>query len=116
VPANKFLAETAIRVHQRNAEIADLAQGYNEGHLDAGFDRKVLDYEKSHPLYSRAEIADWSKVIGEDASRSQPATARSAAGGAQQPMQFSSQTDPRRAGAKSGDIITDENGRKFRVR
>ena len=117
VPANKFLAETAIRVHQRNAEIADMAQGYNEGHLDAGFDRKVLDYEKSHPLYSRAEIADWSKVIGEDASRSQPATGRSAvAGGAQQPMQFSSQTDPRRAGAKSGDIITDENGRKFRVR
>jgi hypothetical protein len=117
VPANKFLAETAIRTHQRNADIADMAQRYNDGHLDAGFDRQVLDYEKSHPLYSRAEIADWSKVIGEDASRPQSAPGRSAsAGGAQQPMQFSSQTDPRRAGAKSGDIITDENGRKFRVR
>jgi hypothetical protein len=112
VPANKFLAETAIRVHQRNAQIADMAQSYNEGHLDAGFDRKVLDYEKSHPLYSRAEIADWSKVIGEDAARSQPA-ARAAA---TTPQQFSSQTDPRRAGAKSGDIIADENGKKFRVR
>jgi hypothetical protein len=117
VPANKFLAETAIRTHQRNADIADMAQRYNDGHLDAGFDRQVLNYEKSHPLYSRAEIADWSKVIGEDASRPQSAPARSAsAGGAQQPMQFSSQTDPRRAGAKSGDFIMDENGRKFRVR
>jgi hypothetical protein len=116
VPANKFLAETAIRVHQRNADIADMAQSYNDGHLDAGFDRKVLDYEKSHPLYSRAEIADWSKVIGEDASRPQSASGRSASAGSQQPMQFSSQTDPRRAGAKSGDIITDESGRRFRVR
>ena len=111
VPANKFLAETAIRVHQRNAEIADMAQRYNEGHLDAGFDHKVLDYEKSHPLYSRDEIANWSKVIGEEAAKPQ-APVRSAA----QRMQFSSSTDPRRAGAKSGDIIMDENGRKFRVR
>lgn len=114
VPANKFLAETAIRVHQRNAQIADMAQSYNEGHLDAGFDRKVLDYEKSHPLYSRAEIADWSKVIGE-AAKSQPQTPRAAAT-APQPMQFSSQTDPRRAGARSGDIIMDETGKKFQVR
>jgi hypothetical protein len=118
VPANKFLAETAIRVHQRNAEIADMAQGYNEGHLDPGFDRKVLDYEKRHPLYSREEIRDWGKVIGEDAAKQQPAApSRSAtAPSSAAPQQFSSQTDPRRMGVTRGQIIVDENGRKFRVR
>src|SRR6185437_649777 len=39
IPANKLLVEIALRTHQRNADIADMAQNYKEqnGSLDAGF-------------------------------------------------------------------------------
>jgi hypothetical protein len=114
IPANKLLAEMALRTHQRNAVIADQAQTYVEknGILDAGFDRQVINYEKAHPMFFKAEIADWTKAIGESKTSSAKPTAPSSAA----PQQFSSQTDPRRMGATSGQIIVDENGRKFRVR
>lgn len=67
IPANKMLVEISKRTHQRNAEIADMAQTYKEqnGALDATFDKKVSSFYKDHPLFSDAEIKDWHKVIGD---------------------------------------------------
>lgn len=67
VPANKLLVEIAKRTHQRNAEIADLAQAYKDqnGMLDVGFDKKVTQFYKDKPLFNDAEIKDWHKIIGE---------------------------------------------------
>lgn len=75
VPANKFLVETSKRVHQRNAEIADMAQAYKEenGALDAGFDKKVTQFYKAHPLFNDAEIKDWHKIIGAPSAPASPA-------------------------------------------
>jgi len=80
IPANKLLTEISIRTHQRNADIADLAQAYKEknGSLDAGFDKLVTQYGKQHPLFTDAEIKDWGLSIGRAAkgekSASNPAT------------------------------------------
>lgn len=105
IPANKLLVEIALRTHQRNADIADMAQAYKEtnGTLDAGFDKKVTAYGKQHPLFSDAEIKNWHQVIGESKQAS--------VGGAQK---FSSPADVHAAVAsgklKKGDTFTDPNG------
>jgi hypothetical protein len=67
IPANKLLVEISKRTHQRNADIADMAQNYKEqnGTLDPGFDKQVTAYYKKNPLFSDGEIKDWHKVIGE---------------------------------------------------
>lgn len=107
VPANKFLIETSKRTHQRNADIAEMAQNYKEknGSLDAGFDKMVTAYGKAHPLFSDAEIKDWHKIIGE--AKQVPATP----GGMQR---FASPSDVHTALAsgkiKKGDRFTDPNG------
>jgi hypothetical protein len=48
IPANKLLVEISKRTHQRNADIAEMAQNYKEqnGTLDAGFDKQVTAYYK----------------------------------------------------------------------
>ena len=67
IPANKLLVEISKRTHQRNEQIAEMAQNYKEqnGVLDAGFDKQVTAYYKQHPMFTDAEIKDWHKVIGE---------------------------------------------------
>lgn len=66
VPANQLLVEISKRTHQRNADIAEMAQTYKEknGPLDPGFDKQVTAYYKAHPLFTDGEIKDWHKVIG----------------------------------------------------
>jgi hypothetical protein len=73
VPANKLLTEMAIRTHQRNADIADLAQAYSQknGGLDAGFDKIATEYGKKHPLFTDAEIKDWRLAIGQPGAEGQ---------------------------------------------
>lgn len=108
IPANKFLIETSKRTHQRNADIAEMAQDYKEknGTLDAGFDKMVTAYGKAHPLFSNAEIKDWHKIIGE---AKQPASGQT--GNIQR---FASPNDVHAALAsgriKKGDKFTDPNG------
>ena len=110
VPANKLLVEISKRTHERNSEIADMAQNYKEqnGALDAGFDKKVTAYYKAHPLFTDAEIKDWHKVIGQSPQK----TASVASPSGQ--MKFSSPSDVRAAVAagklKSGDAFTDSAG------
>lgn len=109
VPANKLLVEISKRTHQRNADIAELAQNYKEqnGTLDAGFDKMVTAYGKAHPLLSDAEIKDWHRAIGEAPKQGQPASNG-------QPMRFASPNDVHAAIAggrlKRGDKFTDPNG------
>lgn len=111
VPANKLLVEISKRTHQRNADIAEMAQNYKEqnGTLDPGFDKKVTAYYKQNPLFSDAEIKDWHKVIGE---AKQPG--RQAPQGAA-PMKFASPGDVHAAVAagslKKGDSFVDPNGK-----
>jgi hypothetical protein len=108
IPANKLLVEISKRTHERNAQIAEMAQDYKEknGVLDAGFDKQVTAYYKKNPLFTDAEIKDWHKVIGEQKSASV------APSGAQR---FASPADVHAAVAagklKSGDSFVDGNGK-----
>jgi len=52
---NKVLVEILRRTNDRALKIADMAQNYNNGRLDAGFDRQVTQYAKAHPLFSNDE-------------------------------------------------------------
>ncbi len=69
--ANRLVLELASRMQKRNAELADMAQSYNNGRLDSGFDRKVAAYDRANPLISDKEIPDFRKIIG---GSGQPAT------------------------------------------
>jgi hypothetical protein len=108
IPANKLLVEISKRTHERNAQIAEMAQDYKEknGVLDPGFDKKVTAYYKGNPLFSDAEIKDWHKVIGEQ----KPAAKQAAS-----VPQFNSPADVHAAVAagklKSGDSFTDPSGK-----
>lgn len=107
IPANKLLVEISKRTHERNAQIAEMAQEYKEknGVLDPGFDKQVTAYYKKNPLFTDAEIKDWHKVIGE-----QKATKAASAS-----PQFLSPADVHAAVAagklKSGDSFVDGNGK-----
>ena len=75
---------------------------------------KSNDAMKDYGDVYRVEQPDaYRQTVQGSSASTQAAPSTRSAGGLQQ---FSSQTDPRRAGVKSGDIIVDENGRKFRVR
>lgn len=105
VPANKFLVEVSKRMHQRNAEIAEMAQAYKEqnGALDAGFDKKVTAFYKANPMFSDAEIKDWHKIIG--------APAKAAAAEQGKKLQtFASPSAVAAAKLPSGTRFLDSNG------
>lgn len=107
VPANKLLTEISLRTHQRNADIADMAQSYKEknGVLDAGFDKLVTQYGRQHPLFSDSEIKDFHNVIG---------TAKTASAAPSAAPKFNSPADVHAAVAagtlKKGQTFTDPNG------
>lgn len=108
----------------------DYAAGMAGGNikLDEGAIRRILEIGETaarskidqhnklttNTLKSAKALEDYGSVFSVEAPG---AYRRSAQGNpVAGPMQFSSQMDPRARGAKSGDIITDENGKKFRVR
>lgn len=120
IPANKLLVEISKRTHQRNADIAEMAQSYKEknGTLDASFDKQVTAYYKKNPLFTDAEIKDWHKVIGEKKAatkdfRSVIDENKRAIQGLASP-QFSTPADVHAAIAagklKKGDSFQDSNG------
>lgn len=104
VPANQLLVEISKRTHQRNADIAEMAQGYKEknGVLDPGFDKQVTAYYKKNPLFTDAEVKDWHKIIGENKAPSTQQT-------------FASPADVHAAVAagklKKGDTFLDGSGK-----
>jgi hypothetical protein len=113
IPANKMLVEISKRTHQRNAEIADMAQAYKDqnGTLDPGFDKKVTQYYKDHPMFSDPEIKDWHRIIGEQPKATVPA------GQPAQPSQMPTFASPGavKAAIASGQLqkgahFTDANG------
>lgn len=107
IPANKMLVEISKRTHQRNAEIADMAQTYKDqnGALDPAFDKKVSQYYTSHPLFSDSEIKDWHRIIGE-----QPKTASTPAAQPAQMPTFASPAAVHAANLPSGTQFKDANG------
>lgn len=116
VPANKFLIETSKRTHERNSEIADMAQAYKEknGTLDAGFDKQVSQFYKKNPLYSDAEVKDWHKIIGE--AKQQPNSQRASNQGKVWTDQFASPAAAKAAGVQRGDTITGPDGKPWVVK
>lgn len=70
--ANRLLLELSSRLQKRAAAIADMAQGYNGGRLDSGFDRKVAAYDRTNPMISDKEIPDFRKIIGGPKSQAAP--------------------------------------------
>lgn len=61
--ANHILLTVAQRLNRRAADIAELAQGYRGGNLDAGFDKIVAAYDKKNPVFSPEEIQNWRSVV-----------------------------------------------------
>jgi hypothetical protein len=61
--ANRLLLELSTRLQKRASTIADMAQSYNGGRLDAGFDRKVAEYDRKNPLISDKEIPNFRAII-----------------------------------------------------
>jgi hypothetical protein len=111
IPANKMLVEISKRTHQRNAEIADMAQAYKEANvsLDTGFDKKVSQFYKDRPMFSDAEIKDWHKVSGDPGMAKSAQTREARAPNA--PMQtFASPADVRAANLPRGTKFKDANG------
>lgn len=103
--ANRLLLELSSRLQKRASAIADMAQSYNGGRLDSGFDRKVAAYDRANPMISEKEIPDFRKIIGGTGQKSAPAG---------QPT-FSSPSDVHAAISagklKSGDAFTDATGK-----
>lgn len=64
--ALKALVNIAMKTQQRAAAIADIAQNYDggSGRLNAGFDRAVTQYDKTHPFLSDEEISNYRKIAG----------------------------------------------------
>jgi hypothetical protein len=108
IPANKMLVEISKRTHQRNAEIADMAQNYKEqnGALDSGFDKKVSQFYKDRPLFSDVEIKDWHKIIGQEKAATAPDNKTTTA----KLQTFNSPADVAAAKLKSGTRFLDKNG------
>lgn len=70
------LVTMAQKTQQRAADIADIAMNYDSGSgkLNAGYDRAVADYDKTHPFLSQDEISNYKKIAAA------PGTAPAAAG------------------------------------
>lgn len=62
--ALKALVTIAMKTQQRAADIAEIAQNYDNGsgRLNAGYDRAVTEYDKTHPFLSPEEIANYKKI------------------------------------------------------
>jgi hypothetical protein len=57
--SNRLLTELQMRMAENwTLPIAKLAREYNNGHLDAGFDKVKQDWINKHPLLSKEELDD----------------------------------------------------------
>lgn len=63
------------RVQQRALDVAKLAQNYNGGRLDTGFDRKLAEYDQKNPLIKDSEIDNFRNIFGGVAAPKEGATA-----------------------------------------
>lgn len=63
IEAQKFLANMAIRVQERVAKVSDIAQNYNDGVLDNGFNKKIRAEDRAHPLFSQPEIDRFQNIL-----------------------------------------------------
>jgi len=54
----RTLLDIESRLYDRAKTVRDMANNYNNGHLDAGFTKKVADYKNSNELFSPAELKD----------------------------------------------------------
>lgn len=79
--ANRLLLELSSRLQKRSADIADMAQAYNGGRLDSGFDKKVAAYDRANPMISDKEIPDFRKIIGGPRNQAAPAATTTASAG-----------------------------------
>jgi len=102
--SNRLLLELSSRLQKRAAVIADMAQNYNNGRLDSGFDRKVADYDRRNPMISSDEIPNFRAIIDKGAKAPGAPT-----------QKFATPSDVHAAIAagklKSGDAFTDANGK-----
>lgn len=64
------LVTFAQKAQQRAADIADIAMNYDNGSgkLNAGYDRAVAEYDKTHPFLSQEEISNYKKIAGAPAA------------------------------------------------
>jgi hypothetical protein len=78
---NRFLANVAIRIQKRAVEVSDIAQNYNDGVLDVGFDKKIREMDKKNPLFTPDEVQRFQKIIGGEEKKqgAQPANRQAAA-------------------------------------
>jgi len=58
IPANRLLTEISKRGALESKRIAQMANSYKGGHLDAGFAQMVDDYYTKHPMFTDAEMKD----------------------------------------------------------
>jgi hypothetical protein len=67
--ALKALVTIAEKTQRRAADIAEIAQNYDNGsgRLNAGYDRAVTEYDKSHPFLTPDEIANYKKIADSNA-------------------------------------------------
>ena len=58
IAANRLLTEISKRSALEAKHIAQMANSYKGGHLDAQFAQMVDDYYTQHPMFTKAEMAD----------------------------------------------------------
>ncbi len=62
INANRLLTEVAKRAALAAKTIAQMANSYKGGHLDAGFAQKLDDYYTEHPMFKPEEITDIRRI------------------------------------------------------
>jgi len=67
--ANKIILESALRMHQKAADLATMAQDYatQHGRLDYGFDKASTKYNVEHPIFTQDEIKNYQQRLEEEA-------------------------------------------------
>jgi hypothetical protein len=57
---NRFLVEVTRRMGELNTQVRDMAIDYRSAHgyLDAGFDKQIAGYLKTHPIFSKDELGN----------------------------------------------------------
>lgn len=113
IQAQKFLASMAVRIQERVAKVSDEAQNYKDGILDNGFDKKIRAMDRADPLFNQSEIDRFQKIIeGKEKQASQAASATPSFAN----QKFATPDAARAAGAKAGDVVTDANGKQWKLK
>lgn len=62
IPANRLLTEINKRASLESKHIAQMANSYKGGHLDAGFAQKLDDYYTQYPMFTPEEMQDIRRI------------------------------------------------------